>query len=102
MNEPLPELEWEGGGSVVRTPFVSARGGVPKRAVAADDRLTADAAFQLVSQGTALVWCSDYRNARQLLEALGRRIDKRSRAVSDPAEPAATFNAYRLAQARHR
>ena len=51
----------------------------PQRFVAADDRLTADAAFLLVSQGTGIVWQGDYHNARQLLQALARRIDKRRR-----------------------
>ncbi|WP_371820362.1 methyltransferase [Verticiella alkaliphila] len=49
----------------------------PRRVQAADDTMTADAAFRLASEGTGLVWQSDYHNARQLLQALGRRLDKR-------------------------
>jgi len=42
----------------------------------ADDTLTADAAFRLASEGTAILWRGDFQNARQLLQALARRIDK--------------------------
>lgn len=49
----------------------------PRRLQAADDTLTADAAFRLASEGTGLVWQSDYHNARQLMQALGRRLDRR-------------------------
>jgi methylase of polypeptide subunit release factors len=47
----------------------------PTRVTVVDDSLTADAALRLVKAGTALLWRGDYHNARQLLRALGRRID---------------------------
>src|ERR1700712_1343302 len=100
MTGAASELEWEVDGAPKRARFVSARGGpAPKRAVAADDRLTADAAFLLVSQGTAIGWTGDYHNARQLLQALGRRIDKRKPAI-DEKQPAAAFHTWRQAQAQ--
>ena len=100
MDEARTELQWEMDGAPKRVRFVSARGGLaPKRAAAADDRLTADAAFLLVSQGTAIVWTGDYHNARQLLQALARRIDKR-KPVIDASQPAAAFHAWRQAQAQ--
>ncbi|MEO7392545.1 MAG: methyltransferase [Ramlibacter sp.] len=46
---------------------------VPRRVQAVDDTLTAAAAFRLASEGTALLWRSDFQNARQLLQALSRR-----------------------------
>ncbi|WP_028937391.1 methyltransferase [Pseudonocardia spinosispora] len=55
--------------------WISATGGTtPRRLVAADDRLTADRAARLAGQRTGMVWRGDYRGARQLLTALGRRI----------------------------
>jgi SAM-dependent methyltransferase len=48
----------------------------PVRLVIADDRTTADSAYRLAKSGTAMLWRGDYRNARQLLTALGRRIDQ--------------------------
>jgi methylase of polypeptide subunit release factors len=94
------ELRWGTPAGERYARYVSARGGpAPKRAISAGDELTADAAFRMASQGTAIVWTGDYHNARQLLQALGRRIDKR-RTPIDPTEPAAAFNAYRLAQSQ--
>jgi SAM-dependent methyltransferase len=75
------------------------RAGPPARVVAADDTLSAEAAFRLASQGTALLWRGDYRNARQLMDALGRRVDRRTRrrgrgpASADSA--AGAFHRYR-------
>lgn len=48
----------------------------PARMAIADDTLAADAAYRLVKGGTALLWRGDFRGGRQLLTALGRRIDR--------------------------
>ncbi len=70
----------------------------PKRVVVADDTMNADTAFRLASEGTALLWRGDFQNARQLLQALARRVDRK------PRKPAATlrdaFNQHRLAQSQ--
>src|SRR5690606_20482626 len=82
-------------------------GPAPLRIVTADDTLSANAAYRLISQGTSLLWRGDFQNAQQLLQALARRIDnkptaKRSR-KADPA-PAATpldlFNRHRQQQSQ--
>jgi len=82
----------------------------PPRVVIADDRMTADAAYRLASEGTAMLWRGDFQNARQLLQALARRIDRsaqkprkaRTAVVTPPAAPTMTdvFNAHRQAQAQ--
>lgn len=68
----------------------------PKRFRDADDTLSADAALRAVSEGWGLVWRGDYHQARQLLQALDRRLRK-------PLPPAAsiteTFHALRKQQA---
>ncbi|GAB3126999.1 methyltransferase [Glaciibacter psychrotolerans] len=51
----------------------------PTRIVIADDTTTADAAYRHAASGTALLWRGDFNNARQLLSALGARIDKRQK-----------------------
>ncbi|QNF95517.1 class I SAM-dependent methyltransferase [Janibacter sp. YB324] len=51
---------------------------VPERVVVADDTMTADAAMRLASRGTAILWRGDYHNARQLLKAMDRRIERRA------------------------
>jgi methylase of polypeptide subunit release factors len=64
----------------------------------ADDRITADAAYRLASEGTALLWRGDFQNARQLLQAMARRIDRKPRkAASSPLE---AFNFHRQAQSQ--
>jgi SAM-dependent methyltransferase len=57
--------------------------------VVADDQMTADDAYVLASQGTALLWRGDFQNARQMLIALARRIDRPPRRPKKPAAPAA-------------
>ena len=49
----------------------------PKRVLIADDRMTADAAYRLACEGTALLWRRDFQNARQLLQAMARRADEK-------------------------
>ena len=48
----------------------------PARIVLVDDTTTADDAYRLACEGTSLLWRGDFHNARQLLQALGRRIDR--------------------------
>ncbi|TFC15699.1 class I SAM-dependent methyltransferase [Cryobacterium algoritolerans] len=48
----------------------------PKRIVTVDDTLTADAAYRLAKAGTGMLWRGDYLGARQLLQALARRVDR--------------------------
>ena len=68
-----------------------------------DDRITADQAYGLACQGTALLWRGDYQNARQLLAAMGRRADRHPRKAGKPAAtsaPADAFHRHRQAQAQ--
>ena len=70
----------------------------PKCVMVADDRLTADAAYRLASEGTALLWRGDFQNARQLMQAMARRIDRKPRkSASSPTE---AFNFHRQHQSQ--
>jgi methylase of polypeptide subunit release factors len=60
--------------------------------MAADDRMTADAAYRLAAEGTALLWRGDFQNARQLLQALARRIDRKPRKPAASPTEAFHFN----------
>ena len=69
----------------------------PKRVQVVNDTLTADAAYRLGCEGTALLWRGDFQNARQLLQAMARRLERKVRkAVDDPVQ---AFNLQRMAQA---
>lgn len=68
----------------------------PKRLRDADDSLSADAALRAVSEGVGLVWRGDYHQARQLLQALDRRLQKKPAPGASAAE---TFHQLRKQQA---
>ncbi|MEM5298526.1 class I SAM-dependent methyltransferase [Burkholderia sp. JPY481] len=70
----------------------------PKRVVVADDRTTADSAYRLACEGTALLWHGDFQNARQLLQAVARRLERKPR--KQGATPLDAFNLHRQAQSQ--
>jgi methylase of polypeptide subunit release factors len=87
----------------------------PKRVQLADDTLSADSAYKLASEGVGLLWRGDFHNAKHLIAALERRLDKRQnkRAPGRPSKPdtaqnkqstpadlAAAFYRHRQAQAQ--
>lgn len=102
----VPQLHWEEAGEAYSARWRSESGAAPpKRVVIADDTLSADAAFRLASEGTAMLWRGDFQNARQLLQALARRTDKPKkprRAKPDQLALSAqdSFNLYRQAQSQ--
>jgi methylase of polypeptide subunit release factors len=70
------------------------------RTVEADDTLSADAAYRLASEGASLLWRGDYHNARQLLQAMARRADRRSKRDAPPRSALDAFHKHRQAQAQ--
>jgi methylase of polypeptide subunit release factors len=51
---------------------------LPRRTAVADDRTKAADAYRQACEGTALLWQGDFHNARQLLQAMGRRVDRKT------------------------
>lgn len=88
----------------------------PRRITVVDDTLAADAAYKLACAGTTMLWRGDFQNARLLLGALTRRLERparkssaklrhqRAAAASQAADPAPVFpqafHAHRLAQSQ--
>lgn len=81
----------------------------PRRVMVADDTMPADTAYRLACEGTALLWQGDFQNARHLMEAIKRRLDKPARshsakarkakaAAADPVGVAQAFHLHRQAQ----
>ncbi len=104
-----PQLTWQSGALQHQLRWHSEAGNPPPRRVQeADDQIAADTAYRLACEGTGLLWRGDFQNARQLLQALGRRVDKaRERALaksrSKPASdegPAQAFHHHRQMQAQ--
>ncbi|MEU5213852.1 class I SAM-dependent methyltransferase [Streptomyces sp. NPDC020742] len=97
MNPP-PVVEWTEAGRPRSARWRSENGSPPpRRIVIADDRTRADDAYKLACEGTALLWRGDFHNARQLLTALARRIDRRPR-KAPPADVTLAFHQHRAAQ----
>ncbi|MFE1199719.1 methyltransferase [Streptomyces olivaceoviridis] len=66
---------------------------LPRRTVIADDRMKANDAYRQACEGTALLWQGDFHNARQLLKAMGRRIDRKTPRSS--TSPSKSFHLHR-------
>lgn len=105
-------VQWQDNGTTRNTLWLSENNQPPPaRIVTVDDQTTADAAYRLACEGTSMLWRGDFHNARQLLQALTRRIErseqrKASKAaqfgkpVSDTAVIANLFHQQRLVQAQ--
>ncbi|MBB5369064.1 MULTISPECIES: class I SAM-dependent methyltransferase [unclassified Janthinobacterium] len=110
-NTAHPQIHWSENGAEHTARWRSESGmPPPKRVVIADDRTTADQAYRLACEGTAMLWRGDFQNARQLLQALARRADHKNDKPSKKAkaaklakpEPTATeaFHLHRQAQSQ--
>lgn len=75
----------------------------PKRVQVIDDRMPADTAYRLACEGTALLWRGDFQNARQLLQAMARRVDKKKpekKPKQPNISPTDAFHRHRLSQSQ--
>ena len=105
-------IEWSHQGQTHQALWRSESGApAPRRVVVADDTLAADTAFRMACEGTGLLWQGDFQNARMLVQALMRRIDRRgskprkaaaAKAASKAAAatPAEAFHLHRQAQSQ--
>jgi methylase of polypeptide subunit release factors len=100
-------IHWTEGGLELSARWRSESGmPAPKKVVIADDKTSADVAYRLACEGTALLWRGDFQNARQLLQALARRAShkdgkgKRAKAPKVPASAAEAFHLHRQAQSQ--
>ena len=102
-------IHWDEGGQACSAKWHSENGIAPhKKIQIADDTLTADIAYRLACEGPAILYRGDFQNARQLLQALVRRVDKptkKSKRVDKlnkekTKSPLDTFNLHRLAQSQ--
>jgi len=98
MQTSHPVIHWTESGSEHSARWRSESAAPPRRIVIGDDRMTADAAFRMASEGTAILWRGDYHNARQLLQAMVRRAARKPRKPA--ASPRDAFNLQRQAQSQ--
>jgi SAM-dependent methyltransferase len=79
----LPAIHWLEDGKAFEARWRSHSGTPPPtRVVVADENMTAEQAYGLAAQGTALLWRGDFQEARRMLAALGNRADRRKRGAS--------------------
>lgn len=103
MNSAAPQLHWIENDAHRSCRWHAENGAPPpKRVQIADDRLSAETAYKLACEGTALLWRGDFHNAKQLLQALARRIDKKpaSKKNKTPASASEAFHLHRQAQSQ--
>ena len=102
--ETIPDsstISWKERGDVRSARWRSETGSAPpRRVVVADDRTTADDAYHNACEGTAMLWRGDFQNARQLLNAMARRIDKPRKPPKIEATGAEAFHLHRQAQSQ--
>lgn len=107
-----PVIRWMEGGLARSARWRSEAGVAPhKRVVIADEQMSANTAYRLACEGTALLWRGDFQNARQMLIAMARRVDEKTRnalkakvtkpaATEKAASPTEAFHKHRLAQSQ--
>jgi SAM-dependent methyltransferase len=102
----IPTIQWLDDGKASEAQWRSYSGTPPAtRVIVADGKMTADEAYGLACQGTALLWRGDFQEARQMLSALGNRADRRQRrsrksAATSMAGSAEAFHLYRQARSQ--
>ena len=96
-----PRIHWTEDGKACSALWRSERGALPAaKVVIADDRMTADDAYGLACQGTALLWRGDLVNARQMLTAIANRADRKRGPIDSRKSPSELFNVERQARAQ--
>ena len=104
MTDPgsIPNIHWLEDGKALEARWLSHSGALPAtRIVIADGKMTADEAYGLACQGTALLWRGDFQEARQMLTALGKRADRPQRkSRKSIANSADAFHLYRQARSQ--
>src|SRR3954454_18848021 len=96
----VPIIHWLEEGKAFEARWLSYNGTPPAaRVVVSDGTMTADEAYGLACQGTALLWRGDFQQGRQMLTALGNRADRprrrsRSSGATSIVDPAEAFHLY--------
>jgi len=104
---PGADITWQEAGAERRAHWRSeAQVSAPGRVAVANDYMKADQAYRLACEGTALLWRGDFQNAKQIVQALARRIDRSNTAGRiGNRKPAAAafpeaFHRYRMVHAQ--
>lgn len=98
---PVTTVSWREKGEDRTAGWHSENGAPPPRdIVVIHDDIAADKALRMIRRGTGLLWRGDFHNARQLMRALDRRLQKRASRAPQSSEPGEVFLANRKARAQ--
>jgi SAM-dependent methyltransferase len=106
MENAAPIVHWLEDGRPVEAHWRSHTDAPPAtRVVVADSGMSADEAYGLACQGTALLWRGDFQEARQMLSTLGQRADRRAQRSRTAGQTASVggadaFHRYRQARSQ--
>lgn len=106
MTKPNPStakpLIWDDRGRSVSTLWLSESDlPPPKKVLTADERLTPEEFHRAASEGTAFVWQGDFHKAKDLLQAVNRRMTSKPAKHKAPASSLTeAFHRHRQAQAQ--
>ena len=80
------QVSWQEKGKPQQAVWQSeANAAPPKNIIVADDTMKADEAYRLACEGTGFLYKGDFQNAKQLLQAVTKRVDRK------PVKPATTM-----------
>lgn len=105
MDSSSPVIQWTENQGSHSLPWHSENASpAPKRVQLTDDTMSAETAYRLACEGTALFWRGDFQNAKNLLQAIARRIDKKPAKTKKTSKSITTgaqaFHLHRQAQAQ--
>lgn len=94
-----PRIRWVESGITQEAIWRSENGSKPpSRVMVIDDACKADTAYRLACEGTAMLWRGDFQNARQLLQAMSRRLAKKPSKSTVSTNRVQAFHLYRQSQ----
>lgn len=97
----MTTVSWNENGTQRTASWRSENGApTPRGIVVISDDISADKALRLARSGTSLLWRGDFHNARQLMRALDRRLQKRASRTPLASDPGEVFLANRKARAQ--
>lgn len=102
MTPSFKQLTYELNGKTITKNWVTENQfSPPKKLIVIDDTFSADRFVSLASQGVSFVWQGDFHNAKQLLQAVQRRIKKHTSEsqATDPQTMSKEFYRHRQHQA---
>ncbi|PAY22183.1 methylase [Dietzia natronolimnaea] len=97
----MSTVAWKENG-IPRTAFWRSENAAPAPTgiVVITDDISADKALRIAQRGSSLLWRGDFQNARQLMRALDRRLEKRASRSPQSTDPGEVFLANRKARAQ--